>query len=322
MERYMKQDSTTYDIGHIKMLLQKYFDATMSPMEMNRLEAAAKDFTAGKLPCPDHETANDLRLINSISRFAESSLNELAESLPSGLEDRLNAHISMLADKDKSHSKLSWVKRWAAYAAAAAAVGILAVAGYHYLSSSDGDLSPSSILIADVSKGETAVTTDENPVIAPINQQFSSDQAIAKAETATEKTAAYKSAPNKANTTRTRQGKPNALVSQALSTKANSDMENSSAEESYIKEADEALSAIPPFTKDAYFLSEEAFRVMPTGVTAYIETSNLFVQPISTLSQSINSIYESVEILSEALSGVSTALQAVNYSLALLSDPL
>lgn len=288
------------------MLIGKYFDATISPMEMDQLEAIASGVDSGKLSCLDKGAIESLRLINAISRYAANSFDEFAGSLPQGLEDRLNVHISMLAAKDKSCHKRPWLRKATIYSAAAAVAGILAVAGYHLMPLPDNGHSPSTIMIANISQEENSGETNEDSVIAPTRKSLTPPQGIAKAGPA-------KSSQTKAISVSKIQRKND--ISKDKTTITDTDITNS-----YAEKADEALSAIPPFTEDAFILSEEAFRVMPTGVTAYVETSQLLLQPISTLSQSINGIYESVEIMSEALSGVSTALEAVNSSLALLSD--
>ena len=310
------------------MLLEKYFDASISPMEMDRLEAAAKDVAAGKLACHDKETADSLRLINSISRYAESSIERFADSLPTGLEDRLSSHISMLAAKDKCRDRRPWLNRIVSYSAAAAAVGIIAISGYHYMSVSD-DLSttnnldaPSSVIIASapssimiaVAPSEEADPKPASSGIAPICRQLSQPKTTAMAKTP-------RHTPRKQN----KEASPTMAAAsyQTLpSLAAASDQVPHFIVDEYAKEADKALSGIPPFKSDILTLSEEAFRVMPTGLTAYVDTSELLTQPISTLSQSINSIYESVEIMSEAFSGVATALEAAGNSLALLADPI
>lgn len=307
------------DFDSIKMLLGKYFDATISPMEMDRLESAARAVASGKADCPDHDIAEELQLINSISRYAEASLSNFTNNLPKGLEDRLNTHISMLAAKSASKERRPWVKRIVAYSAAAAVAGILAVGGYRYMQptymqpTSDNAPKQTYIMIADASRIELADTSITQSPASPLREQLGTSNIVAQGGSTQGST--KKSV--KANAVKAHHRNAQ-VICRSNPTEGN--LQGS--DKSFINEADVALNAIPPFTQDALALSEEAFRVMPTGVTAYVETSNLLEQPISTLSQSINNIYESVEIVSEALSGVAFALQAVNNSLALLSNPI
>lgn len=309
----MNKDKRIPDITATKALLGKYFDASISPLEMDRLERMAGEVAGGKAICPDPDAANALRMIYTVSRYAETALNEFADSLPEGLESRLESHISMLAAKSESRRRRPWAARLVRFSTAAAAALLIGTAAYTYLSSDRIPELPT-VLIADVSKtgnGDSpGAVAYQGTMMKPIPSQkrtlITGASAATTGNTSEQPTHSIAGAGKSGN----------------ISMQKNDNPATSENERHLLEEADEALSSLPPITKDIITISEEAFRVIPTGVTAYVETSRILAQPISTLSQSINNIYESVEAVSEALSGVSTAFEAVNSSLALLADPI
>lgn len=284
----MKVNDTTINIDDIKVLLGKYFDATISPLEMRRLESIANDVNSGNCICPDLEIVESLRLISEFGEYAEASLDALECDLPAGLEDRLNFHISMLAAREQKRKRKSPFAKIIYLTATAAAVAAIVFGGISYMSHSEGLNTPQQILIADASSSdslspipESVPTPPESAVSLPASPSNTSNGKISSRPKA----------------------KSKKLIAKGSNLTAGHQQQ--------------ATNSQQPFS-----ISAETFKVMPSGITASIDPAQILVQPISTLSQSINNIYESVETVSEALSGVSSSLKAVSNSLALLSEPL
>lgn len=305
MVKNMNANNTSPEMTDIKAILDRYFDATISYQEMERLNAVAKEVGSGRMLCPDTALLNDLLLIDSLNHFAEATLLADSNNVPPGLEARLNAHISLLGAESKIRERKSFILRILSYTAAAAVMGIIGFTGIVHFSGPSHPSESQQILIADISSiSERQLTSASHPegeMIAQIS------------------TLPLPESPGK----ETNKVKPQKkTVHKELPKSKNTPMEDSFQRSELIAEANGALESIPPFAEDAYAISEEAFKVMPTGITAYVETSRLLTQPLSTLSQSINYIYESIELVSEALSGVTMAVKTVNHSLDLLSNPL
>lgn len=284
----MKDNDTTINIDDIKVLLGKYFDATISPLEMRRLESIANDVNSGRHKCPDTDVAESLRFISEFGEYAEASLDAPECDLPAGLEGRLNSHISMLAAREQVGKRKSPFAKVIYLTATAAAVSAIVFCGISYMSLSDDLNTPQQILIADASSADS---------LSPIPESM---------PTPPESAVSLPASPS--NTS-------NGKISNRPKTKS----------KKLIAKGNNLIAGLqqPATTEQQPFsISAETFKVMPSGITASIDPAQILVQPISTLSQSINNIYESVETVSEALSGVSSSLKAVSNSLALLSEPL
>lgn len=281
----------------IRMLLGKYFDATISSDEMERLDAYADTLASGALPCLDQDTAESLNMIFSLRQYGEFVIGPTA-AIPEGLEEMIDSHISKLA-ADTRRSFLR--RRLLRFSAAAAAAGILAMAGISYVSQPSLPSPDRLPMMATVSEASNPDSTHTFP---PATDQSSTDSAEAAAIPPLHSPEKY-------------------AESNPPSRKAAAgDMEPAECRQSLTAKADKALEALPDISLEAFSISEEAFRVTPPQVTIPMETAGILRQPLSTLSQSINNIYESVGMVSEALSGVSLSLEAVSSSLCLLSDPL
>lgn len=311
----MMTDNNTLQIHDVRKMLGQYFDATISPTDMAKLKTIAGRLASGLFACPDDSVRNDLMLIYSLSEFASESLSTVADRIPDSLEDRLNNHISMLAAETRRKRRKKFIAGMTAFSAAASVIALMGVVGFKYLSHNDlPSPTESRILIADVSLSEKtdpipsikSSSTEENPLLPTAASAFT-DAPIKSAAAP-----AAKSKNTRRKSSKKTSGTPeNNLPEEPVSQK-----------DVFLAEANEALNPVPPFAKDAYSVSEEAFRVVPSGVTAYVETTHILVQPLSTLSQSIYNIYESMEVVSEALSALPTAFDAVSSSLLLLSEPL
>lgn len=284
----MKAKDTTINIEDTRLLLGKYFDATISPLEMRRLESIANDVNTGNLQCPDIDVAESLAFIGMFGEYAEASLDAPECNMPTGLEDRLNSHISMLAAREHKGNRKSPFDKIVYLTATAAAVAAIVFGGISYLSHSEDFNTPQQILIADASSSDSVSPI---PVSVPTPPESAASLPASPANTSNGKTANLTKAKSKSL-----KAKSGNLIA-GKQQPANNNQQ--------------------PFS-----ISAETFKVMPSGITASIDPAQILVQPISTLSQSINNIYESVETVSEALSGVSSSLKAVSNSLALLSEPL
>lgn len=284
----MKDNDTTINIDDIKVLLGKYFEATISPLEMRSLESIANDVNTGKRQCPDIDMAENLAFIGMFGEYAEASLDAPECNLPTGLEDRLNSHISMLAAREQVGKRKSPFTKVIYLTATAAAVAAIVFGGISYMSHSDDLNTTQQILIADASSSDSLSPIPES---MPTPPESAVSRPASPANTSHGKTA-------------------NLTKAKSKSLKAQS--------------GNLIAANRQPTTTDQqpFSISAETFKVMPSGITASIDPSQILVQPISTLSQSINNIYESVETVSEALSGVSSSLKAVSNSLAILSEPL
>ncbi|MBD5358244.1 MAG: hypothetical protein HDR88_14845 [Bacteroides sp.] len=286
----------------IKKMLSQYFEATISPNDMANLETLASQVASGVCNCPDESVKADMMLIYSLNRFAANSLSEVSASVPDTLEDRLSNHISMLAAESRKKYRKSFIRRLTTYSAAASVIAVMGIVGFNYLTHEETPSAPQ-ILIADASLSEKA----DNPPAELFNSPATEVSSPAKVSSKT----TAKSGNRKKAVTKT-----------SANSKIARPTETSTEKEVFLAEANEALDPVPPFAKDAYIVSEEAFKVVPSGITAYVETNNILIQPLSTLSQSIYNIYESVEMVADALSAIPTAFDAVSSSLSLLSEPL
>lgn len=284
----MKAKDTTINIEDTRLLLGKYFDATISPLEMRRLESIANDVNTGNRQCPDIDVAVSLEFISTFGEYAEASLDTPECSMPAGLEDRLNSHISMLAATQHERKRKSPFPKVIAIATAAAAVAAIAIGGIGFMSDSNAFDTPHQILIADASSSDSV-----SPIPEPIPALPESGIS------------------------------PHVSVVNTLNS-ISSNRHKEKNKRLKAKSGNLIAANRQPATTDRqpFSISAETFKVMPSGITASIDPAQILVQPISTLSQSINNIYESVETVSEALSGVSSSLKAVSNSLALLSEPL
>lgn len=299
-------------MDEVKLLLNKYFEAIISPDEMVRLETLAAKVSSGEISYPDKKLENDLMLINSLCGFADATLTSVADYAPSGLEERLDNHISTLAKDSRRRRTRVILTRIMKYSAASAVIGLMGVGGYFHLSHQDSFSYPNE-LVADMrlSGEKETVASETIPPLVSVIPSPDDTQATPAAISDSRPLAT---------------GTLNHVISKHGPRKNATKSENitivSATQETYLAQVNEALNPIPPFTTDAFIISEEAFRVMPIGITAYVETSEILIQPFFTLHQSVNDIYDTVDKVSEAFSGVSTALQAVGSSLALLSNPI
>ncbi len=284
----MKDSNKIVNPDEARILLGKYFDATISPMEMARLDSIANDAESGKLMCHDNEISDNLHFISTFSKFAGTSLSSIADNMPAGLEERMNSHISMLAAKAQSRKRISSFAKIVSFTSAAAVAALIAFAGYNYLSREKDILPTPQILIADASISDSVThTTESTPSIsenAPTLNVTAGITAMSTPNRKSHHTAAKRPIKIQQPTT----------DNQPLTTD----------------------------NQQTFSISEETFKVMPSGILASVDPAQILLQPITTLSQSINNIYESVESVSEALSGVSSSLRAVSNSLALLTEPI
>ena len=286
----MKSVNKIQQLDKIRILLDKYFDATATPDEVEILKASANDVVSGEISCPDSNLKEQLRFINAIEGYSEKILSAYSESAPSDLETRLETHISSLAAGSAERKRRPFLAKFLPYSAAAVAAAIVAVAGIKYFSPQEDGNVAQQILIAYNSTASIEATVSESI------PSLIASSAISSPHTPSQNTKHTKRTP-----------KPS----------------TSAAASSPLPSESPTLNSQPsPTTLSPFSISEETFRVMPAGINARIETAHILVQPISTLSQSINNIYESVAAVSEALSGVSSSFEAVSNSLALLSEPI
>lgn len=169
MESEMKSDIRIQDPNKIRMLLDKYFEATITPEGMAQLKTVAKAVANGEASCPDGNMTEQLLLIDAFESYSEGILDTYSESSPSYLENKLNAHISSLA-VTTSKGKHRWPKILY-YSATAVVTAFIAFAGINYLHHQEDNREMPQILIASTT---TPATHDAKPTT--INQHMQNAQ--------------------------------------------------------------------------------------------------------------------------------------------------
>lgn len=105
----MDKKQMRHSESELKQLTKKYFEATLSPEEEQRLLSFAKEFAGNGGSSPfitDAVLQADLRLIADMSSLGEEMIRHMADSAPEALELRLENHISNLAEASRRHKPL------------------------------------------------------------------------------------------------------------------------------------------------------------------------------------------------------------------------
>lgn len=164
----------------ISVLAVLWLEARTSPeeeRELNEFVRGANLDSDEYVALFDSETLATLRLLNAESLYAEQWLDEAGISMPKALKERMSAHIHSLATNDKGQVVPIFARRLIRYGAAAAAVALMAFAGWKYFSDSPSPElnTPKKIIIAHVpdsnnSTDSSVLPMDNNRETAPLEQ--------------------------------------------------------------------------------------------------------------------------------------------------------
>lgn len=164
----------------ISVLAVLWLEARTSPeeeRELNEFVRGANLDSDEYVALFDSETLATLRLLNTESLYAEQWLAEAGISMPKALEERMSAHIHSLATKDKGEVVPIFARRLIRYGAAAAAVALMAFAGWKYFTDSPSPElnTPKENVIAHVpesnnSTDSSVLPMDNNKETTPLEQ--------------------------------------------------------------------------------------------------------------------------------------------------------
>ena len=273
------------DIYTVRQLTEKFFNATLSDQESERLSGYAEDLTG---PNPsfevnDMQLLNDLELIKSLNSHSEAYLKALALQTPPELEQILDNQISKLA---RSSRRRLIFKRLIPMTAAAAVVAVVATVGFKATEGINME-NPQKLQYASTPDNAEAgkqsspqlTGSSESPSFIEINKPV--EHVAAKVSNSP-------------------------ALHQALSV-----------------QTAQALSAVAIATEpekiNLPYFSDPVIDVMPMIAAASIDPSNIVIQPLSTLSQTVCNVYESVDAVSSSFAGIAETLDLVNSSLSLLA---
>lgn len=275
------------DLHTVRQLTEKFFNATLSDHESERLSGYAEELTGKNPPFEinDMQLLNDLELIKSLNSHSEACLEALALQTPQELELKLESHISRLA-RDSRRRMI--FKRILPSAAAAAVVAVVATIGFK----------------ATEGIGITGHDSQQYASVTPAlkSENTLSSQMNAKSET-----------PVFAELNRPIKPSPAAKVSHAATI-------TPVIPPPAIKAIATAATATLPEKINIPNFSDPVIDVMPMIAAASIDPSKVVLQPLSTLSQTVCNVYESVDAVSSSFAGIAETLELVNSSLALLSS--
>lgn len=275
------------DLHTVRQLTEKFFNATLSDQESERLSGYAEELTGENPPFEinDMQLLNDLELIKSLNRHSEACLEALALQTPPELELKLERHISRLARE--SRRRLIF-KRILPSAAAAAVVAVVATIGFKATEGTGitGHESRQYASVTPALKSENTSSSQvnvksETPVFAELNRPVQHSPMVK-----TQHTAAI----------------PPVIPAPALQAIAT------------------AATATLPEKINIPNFSDPVIDVMPMIAAASIDPSKVVIQPLSTLSQTVCNVYESVDAVSSSFAGIAETFELVNSSLALLSS--
>lgn len=271
----------TYDQATIRTLIQRFFDATISTEEMDTLLTVAS--------CPEKYLkdnknavlAADLTLIASLGTASEKIL---VADIPSGLEQKLERHISRLAGKPKLR------KKWLFSISAAAAVVAILTVGIKVSVTQQSMPTQYAIDSPDTSALSLALPTLEN---------------IGKEE----------------NVRRTAPGSsPVASVRISEKTRKLKVPVNKTAAGSTEKSEPVQIHEVLPSLGTMPSVGDLVADITPTLSAVAIDPAGILAQPLSTLSQSVDNVYESLDIVAKAFSGVNASITSAAEGLAPVAD--
>lgn len=272
----------TYGQASIRVLIQRFYDATISPEEMATLLAAASCPEKYVTDGGDAQLAADLSLIASL---APASQTVLESDIPAGLEQRLGRHISQLARKPSAK------RRWLYSISAAAAVAALLSIGIK-------------VTVTQPSlPTQYAATVAGTPApAAPAAEYNGSEQPVRETTPA----------PATAHPARISRETMKMVKPEPQEHKIPDRIEGNT-ELPPIGEALASLGKMPS-------ASDLVADVTPTLSVAAVDPVWILAQPLSTLSQSVDNVYESLDIVAKALSGVHASITSAAEGLAPVAD--
>lgn len=271
----------TYDQATIRTLIQRFFDATISPEEMDTLLAVAS--------CPEKYLgdnknavlAADLTLIASLGTASERILEA---AVPPGLEQKLERHISRLAGKPKLR------KKWLYSLSAAAAIAAIFTIGI-----------------------KVSVMQPSMPTLDAIDSSDTSTFALALPPL--EKNVEVKNLGETASVS-----SPVASVRVSGKTRKPKVYVKSCPAQSAEKIEPVQIHDVLPSLGKMPSVSDLMADITPTLSVVSIDPAGILAQPLSTLSQSVDNVYESLDIVAKALSGVNASITSAAEGLAPVSD--
>lgn len=276
---------TNIELNTVRQLTEKFFNATISENEAERLSGYA-EVLAGDNPSfkvSDSKLLNDLTLIRALNCHAEACLKSISAETPRELETKLDEHISRLAGASR---KRVVFKRLISFSSAAAVIAAVATFGLRYIGNGRSE--------SEISSG-----------YASVQSHFCIPEAIAPQS---ENTAAHTTIPEVQ--------KHAALTSARVSHTATIHpvIPSRPSEQS-------VTTPMGPIHEKIRIpdLSDPMIDVMPMIAAASIDPANIVIQPLSTISQTVCNVYESVDAVSASFAGIAETLDLVNSSLALVS---
>lgn len=275
---------TTYDIDTVRLLTEKYFNATITEKENEALASFAKELAdkGDSIVFPDPQLMADLQMIAALNDFSANTLAAIASTTPKGLEEKLETSISRLARASR------WKRIKKAFipaVSAAAAVALIFTVGYRITIAPQPQQSDENrntrIYIAKI-VDPTQVSQMTQVVATPL------------ASTETSNTSHKVTSPNGPIKTKAKKNiQP--IVSEPIEQQA----------EVKIPENIEPIE-----------------NIIPVLAAAKIDPAQIALQPLSTLQNSVCNACESVDLVSTAFAGIAETFSMVNNSLALLNPNL
>lgn len=299
----MENANMKYKEPEIRQLVERFFEADLSPDEEMRLLLFAKKFAENihsSRPFNEGQISADLLLIAALDDLKAETLAGLAASTPPTLERSLDAHISSLAAKEKRKAILP---TWLRFTAAAAVLALVAITALR-ITDFNSCTHPGQSAVAELSNVRSYSTSTKSSY--ENRRKIDNRQQITEAnKTNTSK----QTKKDRHHTVSTAESRIPETVTMALASVRINEQE--------IPQLVSALSAVPAISEEVI----EATEAVPLVATAKAEANRVLLQPITTLGQSIDNVSESVAVMSEAFAGIASSFDAVNSSLAVLKEP-
>lgn len=280
------------DIQQLRILLDRFFEGVITPEELDVLYREAENFSScngGYEVEPDSELAAEISVVRSLHHISSNPPSDYTNSIPEGLEKRLEEHIHSLAIKEKASSRNPFLRKIFSYSAAAAVGAFLIFAGYHlYNVQPDLSLSSRNTAIAgnlSQPSGQSAVAL---PHVQPVQDEIAEDSSTEKTVLRNKKEIPPLS------------GEKN-IMPEPSREDLNVSEETEETEETVIEQ--EVQDDIAAIDSEEKYSDETIIFVNSLEGATYTESVSESVSvPMSFLTAGIGNIYQSWSLVSEALS--------------------
>lgn len=324
----MSQNRNIFDENRIRGLAQSFFDATISPGELEELLGIARALSmpgADGISSLDAGLLDDLRMLASLSDYSTAVTNHVSQCAPDYLEQMLDRHISELAGKEKV-KRGKWKHVLARVSGVAAAIALMVTLGLHYVDIADdshGRENGDRLALA-VMPEKVATPTSAGEPTSPANQaspgKLSSEGSEISAKgipsheenmaalATTTNCGSRESGHRKVKTSSRKNGKSEVKKTEA-------DISRHDVDQAVMQQAVLALNIIPE-------ISEDVKMVIPAVGAASVEASEALAPSLTTLSQVVDNVYESVTLMQQVFSGIKESMGTVGQTLASISQPI